>query len=134
LTKKDGQIWLLIGPIWLLKVSNVNNFTKSPVRFLKVRAASGKLSDVKFQNQKIKKKKFILEHCDLWGKKNLLNLVMSSLTLPRWFGRIRKKKKKIPSNDSDETDSKGSPFQGHGLQNSRSLPATPRKDSTVVVL
>ena len=49
-TKKAEQIWLLIRPIWLLKISNVNNFTKSPVRFLKVRAASGKLSDVKFQN------------------------------------------------------------------------------------
>jgi hypothetical protein len=67
-------------------------------------------------------------------KEKSVELVMSSLTLPRWFGRIRKKKKKIPSNDSDETDSKGIPFQGHGLQNSRSLPATPRKDSTVVVL
>ena len=48
--KKDQQILVLIQPIWLLKISNVNNFTKSPVRFLKVRAASGKLSDVKFQN------------------------------------------------------------------------------------
>ena len=49
-TKTAEQIWLLIGSIWLLKISNVSNFTKSPVRFLKVRAASGKLSDVKFQN------------------------------------------------------------------------------------
>ena len=57
---------------------------------------------------------------------------MSSLTLPRWFGKIRKKKKKIPSNDSDETDFKG--FQGHGLENSRSLPATPTKNSKVLGL
>ena len=60
-----------------------------------------------------------------------MNGVMSSLTLPRWFGRIRKKKKKIPSNDTDETDFQK--FQGQGLPNSRSLPATPAKNPVMVL-
>ena len=71
------------------------------------------------------------------NEKNIVKKVMSSLTLPRWFGRIRNKKKKIVSNDLNETgDSEGYKLQGRGLQScsTRSLPGTPAKNPMVVLL
>ena len=69
------------------------------------------------------------------NEKNIVQKVMSSLTLPRWFGRIRNKKKK--KNDLNETgDSEGYKLQGRGLQScsTRSLPGTPAKNPMVVLL